>query len=76
MKSIISDFKDVVVSYQASFGETIKKMDQHEKSIALVIDEKNRLLGIMTDGDIRKAILKGITLNENVKKTIWRINKS
>lgn len=70
MESIISDFKDVVVNENASFGETIKKMDQHEKSIALIIDEKDRLLGILTEGDIRKAILKGITLNENVKKTM------
>jgi len=70
MESIISDFKEVVVSDHTSFGEIIKKMDQHEKSIALIIDERNRLLGILTDGDIRKAILKGITLNENVKQTM------
>ena len=41
MKSIISDFKDVVVSENTSFGETIEKMDQHEKSIALIVDGKN-----------------------------------
>lgn len=70
MESIVSDFKDVVVNHTNSFGETIKKMDQHEKSIALVIDEKNRLLGILTEGDIRKAILKGIALDENVKSTM------
>lgn len=70
MESIISDFKDVAISEHTSFGETIKKVDQHEKSIALIIDENSRLLGIMTDGDIRKAILKGIKLNENVKKTM------
>lgn len=70
MKTIISDFKDVIVSEYTSFGETIEKMDQHEKSIALIVDRENRLLGILTDGDIRKAILKGITLNENVKKAM------
>jgi len=37
-----------------------------------VIDEKNRLLGIITEGDIRKAILKGIALDDNVKKTMNR----
>ena len=70
MESIISDFKDVIVSENASFGDAIKKMDQQEKSIALITDEKNRLLGILTDGDIRKAILKGITLHKNVKQTM------
>ncbi len=72
MESIISDFREVVVNEHTSFGETVKKMDQHEKSIALVIDEKSRLLGILTEGDIRKVILKGIALNENVKKTMNR----
>lgn len=70
MNSIISDFKDVIVSEHTSFGETIEKMDQHEKSIALIVNGENRLLGILTDGDIRKAILKGTPLNENVKQAM------
>jgi len=70
MGSIISDFKGVVISEHTSFGETIKRMDQHEKGISLIIDEKNMLLGILTEGDIRKAILKGVPLHENVKKTM------
>ena len=70
METIVSDFKEVTVREGTSFGESIKKMDQHEKGIALIIDEKNRLLGILTEGDIRKAILRGIPLEENVKKTM------
>ena len=30
--------------------------------IALVVDENNRLLGTVTDGDIRRGILKNISL--------------
>jgi len=70
MGSIISDFQNVTISEHTSFGETIKRMDQHEKGISLIIDEKNMLLGILTEGDIRKAILKGVPLHENVKKTM------
>ena len=70
METIVSDCKEVTVREGTSFGESIKKMDQHEKGIALIIHEKNRLLGILTEGDIRKAILRGIPLEENVKKTM------
>ena len=70
MESIVSDVKEVTVPEDTSFGESIKKMDQHKKGIALIIDQKNRLLGILTEGDIRKAILRGIPLEENVKKTM------
>ena len=70
MENIISDFKDVVVSDQASFGETLKKMNHHNKSITLVADKNNRLRGILTDGDIRKAILNGVTPKDNVRNVM------
>ncbi len=34
--------------------------------IALIVDKKNRLIGTITDGDIRKALVKGIQLDEPV----------
>ena len=70
MESIVSDAQDVIVRAGTSFGESIKKMDQHEKSIALIVDEENRLVGIVTDGDIRRAILSGVTPGEDVKKAM------
>ncbi|MBW1855824.1 MAG: CBS domain-containing protein [Deltaproteobacteria bacterium] len=70
MESIISDFNDVVVSDHSSFGETLKKMNHHNKNITLVVDKNNRLLGILTDGDIRKAILNGVTPKDNVQKAM------
>jgi dTDP-glucose pyrophosphorylase/predicted transcriptional regulator len=70
MESIVSDPQEVLIRADTSFGETIEKMDQHKKSIALVVDNQNRLLGIVTDGDIRRAILNGITPGENVQKAM------
>ncbi len=58
MENIVSDAHEVTVRAGTSFGESIKEMDQHKKSIALIVDEETRLLGIVTDGDIRRAILK------------------
>lgn len=36
--------------------------------IALVVDDQGRLLGTVTDGDIRRAILRGISLDESTDK--------
>ena len=36
--------------------------------IALVIDSNNSLLGTITDGDIRRGLLKGISIQENVEQ--------
>ena len=39
-------------------------------NIALVVDRKNKLIGIVTDGDIRRALLKGASIDDCVDKII------
>lgn len=41
-------------------------MDTSGRKIVFVIDEKEKLLGTVTDGDVRRFILKGKQLNEPV----------
>jgi dTDP-glucose pyrophosphorylase len=41
-------------------------MEQNELRIVLVTDEKRVLRGIVTDGDIRRAILSGVSLEDPV----------
>lgn len=50
----------------ASIRETMKVIDRGGLAIALVADAENRLLGTVTDGDIRRAILRGVDLEEPV----------
>ncbi len=38
-------------------------LDRGAMEIALVTDARNRLLGTMTDGDVRRALLRGATLD-------------
>ncbi|MBU1131460.1 nucleotide sugar dehydrogenase [Patescibacteria group bacterium] len=40
--------------------------------IALAVDKKNRLIGILTDGDIRRALLSGMHINDSVEGIINR----
>jgi UDP-N-acetyl-D-mannosaminuronic acid dehydrogenase len=40
--------------------------------IAIVVDAHNRLLGVVTDGDIRSAILHGISLEDEVSTIMTR----
>ncbi len=50
--------------------EAIRKIDVSSLQIALVVDENNILKGTITDGDIRRAILKGISLEDTVQKVM------
>jgi nucleotide sugar dehydrogenase len=40
--------------------------------IALVVDNQKRLLGVLTDGDIRRALLKGIGLSSPVSQIMTK----
>ena len=38
--------------------------------IALILNNKNKLVGTISDGDVRRALLKGYTLESSIKKII------
>jgi dTDP-glucose pyrophosphorylase/CBS domain-containing protein len=62
----MKDWKKVLVSPDTSIRETIRVIDQGSLKIALVVDEANRLVGTVSDGDIRRSILKGCDLENEV----------
>ncbi len=64
---IMKNLKDIVVREPASVLDALKIIDKSSKQIAIVVDDKNKLLGTISDGDIRRAILKNISLDESIK---------
>lgn len=50
--------------------QALEIIDSSAQQIGLVVDEENKLLGTVTDGDIRRAILKGIDLNQPVSRVM------
>ena len=48
---------NMVLSSNSSFKEAIKLLDENGHGFLAVTDEENRLIGILTDGDVRRAIL-------------------
>jgi len=61
-------WKDVLITPDTPVAKAIEIIDQAGLQIALVINDKGQLLGTVTDGDIRRAILKHLSLGEPVKK--------
>ncbi|MCA9837578.1 MAG: nucleotidyltransferase family protein [Trueperaceae bacterium] len=60
------------VSPQSSLRDVLMTIDRAELQIALVVDEKMRLLGLITDGDVRRALLKGMTLEAHASDIMTR----
>lgn len=58
----------ILVYKDYSLRHTLEVIDYGAKGIVLLVDESKRLLGTITDGDIRRAILKGISLEDSIEK--------
>lgn len=61
-------WKDVIIAPDTPVLKAIEIIDKAALQIALVVNEKGQLLGTVTDGDVRRAILKHLSLDEPVNK--------
>lgn len=50
--------------------DTISIINNNGKGVVFIVDESNQLRGVITDGDIRRALLSGIKLKDKVEKII------
>jgi len=61
------NWEQVLIPPGASIHDAIEAIDRASLQICLVVDEHRRLLGTVTDGDIRRAILRGVDLSAPAK---------
>jgi len=52
----------------ALIKDVLNTLEQNPPGIVFFIDREKRLKGIMTDGDVRRALLSGTDLNSSAKK--------
>lgn len=58
--------KDILILKTESIIDALKKLNKSGEKTLLVIDNKKRLLGTITDGDIRRYILSGKSLENDI----------
>lgn len=61
-------WKKTLIAPDTPIVKVIDVIDQAQLQIALVVDKNLRMLGTVTDGDIRRAILRDISLDEPVSQ--------
>lgn len=66
----------VKISPDTSIVQALEQMDRTALQILLVAGEDGVLLGTVTDGDVRRAILEGVSLREPVSRIMNRSPKS
>jgi dTDP-glucose pyrophosphorylase len=68
----MTDLAHVLVREGATLRQVLEAMTRSGKQIVLVVDIDRRLAGVVTDGDIRRAMLRGATLEAKVEEVVNR----
>ena len=66
------DWKAFSVATDADLRQALLAVDRGKLGVALVVDGDNHLLGTVTDGDLRRAILRGAEIETPVEKIMNR----
>jgi len=64
----IEDDNDIAIKEDSSIRDALKQMDKVAEGILFVVDSRNKLLGTLTDGDIRRGLLNGVNLTDSIDK--------
>ncbi len=72
---LIKDLSKICIKPQDSIKTILLIMAKNKSvplpaGIVLVVDEKSKLLGIATDGDIRRGLSEGVSLDDPIKKVM------
>lgn len=65
-----NQWKKSIITLKANINEAIKKLDLAELQILIVVDKYNKFLGTITDGDVRRALLKGLSLKDKINHIV------
>ncbi len=66
----MNDWKEVVVSIETPLREAIAQIDQSGLQVAVVLNPDKTLAGLLSDGDVRRALLAGKNLDVDVAKVM------
>jgi dTDP-glucose pyrophosphorylase/CBS domain-containing protein len=68
----MADLSYLCILKDQTIREAIQAIDRNLKGIVLVTDSDRRLIGTVTDGDVRRAVLEGVSLDSPVSTLLKR----
>ncbi len=68
----MKDIKEVKLAINSTIREALTIIDSGAIKFAIVLDENDKLIGTLTDGDVRRAFLSGKTLDDNIENIYFK----
>ena len=66
------DWRKVVLSQSDTIKTAIKVLDSEELRIIMIVDSCNRITGTVTDGDIRRGLIRHVALESKISKIMCK----
>ena len=63
---MIIHWQKTLISTTSTIKHAISIINSEALGVAIVVDENNSLRGVITDGDVRRGLLKEVAINDNV----------
>ncbi len=67
----MKNYKNILLKPTSTIKEALRTIDSGTMQIALVVDENEKLLGTLTDGDIRRGLLDNLSLDDSIESIIF-----
>lgn len=68
----LARLRGLTVPVDATVFSALRVIDTNRMGIAFVLDSERRVVGVVTDGDIRHAFVRGINLHDEVAQVMTR----
>ncbi len=68
----MKNYKDILLSPTSTIKEALHIIDKGAKRIAIVLDDDERVIGTLTDGDLRRGLLNGLTLDASIESIYFK----
>ncbi|WP_457746346.1 nucleotidyltransferase family protein [Sulfurimonas sp.] len=68
----MSKFQEILLQKDATIKEALGVIDKGAMRIAIVLDKSEKVVGTLTDGDIRRGLLNGLSLDSSIENLYFK----
>lgn len=68
----MNNYKKLLLTNASTVKEALQTIDKWGMKIALIVDGDEKLLGTLSDGDIRRGLLGGLGLDDSIESIVFR----
>lgn len=63
---------NIKLKINSTIRDALKIIDNGKLKLALIVNKNEKLIGIISDGDIRRGLLKGLDLNSSIETIVFK----